>query len=56
MGWQHDTADWSVVEGALFPDGGATGIWTIIAMAVCVVILVMGNASEKKHLNSVKKK
>ncbi len=55
MGWNHATADWSVVEGALFPDGGSTGVWTMIAMAVCVVILFVGNRTEKKHLNSAKK-
>ena len=54
MGWNFGAADWSVVEGASFP--GAPGMWTAIAVVACVVVLVMGNMSEKKHLNSVKAK
>ena len=28
MGWNHETADWSVVTGALFPGGAsAPGFW-----------------------------
>jgi len=58
MGWNFGAADWSVVEGASFPGAGgaAPGIWTLIAVIACVVVLVMGNSSEKKHLNAVKKK
>lgn len=55
MGWTFENASWDGVSGAIFPGVGTSmpGIFTFIAIAICVVALVVGNSTEagkyKKH-------
>ena len=58
MGFPYETADWSVVDGAMYmgAGGAAPGLYTVIAIALCVVVLVVGNASEHKRYKRVAKK
>ena len=48
MGFPYDTADWAVVDGAMFMGwGGASpGLYTVIAIIICIAVLLVGNASE----------
>ena len=48
MGFPFDTADWAVVEGAMYmgAGGAAPGIYTLIAALICVYVLWSGNRSE----------
>lgn len=57
MGWNFGTADWAVVEGAMFPGqgGAAPGVWSLIAIILCIVILVMGNMKEHSLYKDVEK-
>ncbi len=50
MGFPFDTADWAVVEGAMYmgAGGGAPLIYTLISVACCVVALWIGNSKEHK--------
>ena len=50
MGFPYDTADWSVVDGAMFMGWGSAmpGLYTAIAAVICVAVLVIGHASEAK--------
>lgn len=56
MGFPYEKADWSVVDGAMFMGWGSAmpGIYTLIAAAICVVVLVAGNRSEHKQYDKVK--
>ena len=57
MGFPYDTADWAVVDGAMFMGwgGSALGIYTLIAAIICVVVLWMGNSSEKAKYEDAEK-
>lgn len=57
MGFPYDTADWAVVDGAMFMGWGglAPGIYTLIAAIICVVVLWMGNSSEKAKYEDAEK-
>jgi len=48
MGFPYDTADWAVVDGAMFMGWGSSmpGLYTLIAMGICVAVLVVGQAKE----------
>lgn len=50
FGFPYDTADWAVVDGAMFIGWGSAlpGICTAIAAIICVGVLVYGQASEAK--------
>lgn len=56
MGFPYDKADWSVVDGAMFMGWGSAmpGIYTLIAVVICVAVLVSGNRSEHKQYDKVK--
>lgn len=55
MGFPFDTPTWDGVSGAIFPGMGSAmpGIFTVIAIGVCVAALFFGNGVEagkyKKH-------
>lgn len=51
MGFPYAEASWSVVDGAMFMGWGTSmpGVYTAIAIAVCVYVLWAGNRSEKKR-------
>ena len=57
MGFPYDTADWALVDGAMFMGwgGSAPGIYTLIAAIICVVVLWMGNSSEKAKYEDAEK-
>ena len=48
MGFPYDTADWAVVDGAMFMGwgGSAPGLYTAIAAVICVAVLVFGQRTE----------
>lgn len=48
MGFPYDEASWSVVDGAMFMGWGTSmpGVFTLIAAAICVAVLVFGQATE----------
>ena len=50
MGFPFDEKTWDVVEGAMYmgAGGGMPGTFTWISIAVCVVLLVIGNMHEHK--------
>jgi len=50
MGFPGETADWASIEGAFYMGFGTSmpGIFSAIAIAACVVVLLIGNASEQK--------
>ncbi|WGI22110.1 hypothetical protein [Amylibacter sp. IMCC11727] len=50
MGFPYDKADWSVVDGAMFIGWGSSmpGLYTAIAAAICVAVLVIGHGKEAK--------
>lgn len=52
MGFPGTEEGWSsLAGGAIFPGaGGATpGLWSVIAIVACILVLVIGNAYEKKR-------
>lgn len=57
MGFPYDTADWAVVDGAMFMGWGGSmpGIYTVLAMIACVAVLVIGNASEARQYKKSEK-
>ena len=62
MGFPYDTADWSEIfteaaSGVMFMGwgGSAPGIYTLIAAIICVVVLWMGNSSEKAKYEDAEK-
>ncbi len=48
MGFPYDSASWDVVDGAMFMGWGSAmpGLYTLIALAICAVVLIAGNSSE----------
>ncbi|MDB4559016.1 hypothetical protein N9Z87_02110 [Amylibacter sp.] len=48
MGFPYNDASWSVVDGAMFIGWGSAmpGLYTAIAAAICVAVLVIGHKSE----------
>ena len=61
MGFPYDVADWAAAfaeeaSGVLFMGfGGAAGVYTVISMIACVVVLWLGNASEHKRYKQMEK-
>lgn len=62
MGFPYDLSDWAVVDGSQFDGayfmGAGTsmpGVYSIIAIIVCLIVLWMGNSSEQKQYDKVKK-
>ncbi len=51
MGFPFDQATWSAVEGAMFvgAGGAAPGVYTFLGVVACIVILFVGNKSEKER-------
>lgn len=51
MGFPYDSATWDVVDGAMFTGWGSAmpGLYTLIAIVICVLVLVLGNSSEHKR-------
>ena len=55
MGFPFDTPSWDGVSGAIFPGAGGAmpGLFTMIAIAICILALAIGQATEnskyKKH-------
>ena len=50
MGFPYDTGDWS----GIFAEG-APGWYTVIAIIICIVVLVMGNSSEAQKYKNAEK-
>ncbi|MEL7257960.1 MAG: hypothetical protein AAFN80_08970 [Pseudomonadota bacterium] len=48
MGFPFDTASWDGVSGAIFPGLGSSmpGTFTVIAIAIAVVLLAFGQKTE----------
>ncbi|MDE0784344.1 MAG: hypothetical protein OSB34_14345 [Planktomarina sp.] len=57
MMFPYDTANWSVVDGNMFmlADTVWPGVFTAIAAAICVWVLVAGNRSEQAQYEKTKK-
>ncbi len=51
MGFPYESATWDVVDGAQFMGWGSAmpGVYTVIAIAICVYVLWAGNRSEHKR-------
>jgi len=58
MGFPYETSDWSAifaegenVSGVMFMGwgGSAPGWYTLIAIVICALVLVIGNISEQKQ-------
>ena len=55
MGFPYDTPSWDGVSGAIFMGSGssAPGVFTAIAIVICIAALLIGNSKEagkyKKH-------
>ncbi|MEL6617748.1 MAG: hypothetical protein AAFP16_02650 [Pseudomonadota bacterium] len=49
MGFPYDEASWSVVDGAMYMGAGSSmpGLYTLIAAAICVAVLVFGQKTER---------
>lgn len=48
MGFPYNEANWAVVDGAMFMGWGGSmpGVYTFLAAAICVAVLVLGQKSE----------
>lgn len=48
MGYPYDTASWDAAGGPIFMGWGTSlpGIFTMIAIAICIAALVIGQAAE----------
>ena len=62
MGFPYDTGDWSGIfaegaSGVMFTGwgGSAPGWYTLIAVIICIVVLVMGNGSEAQKYKNAEK-
>ena len=56
MGFPGAEAAWSSVAGAaIYPgaDGSMQGVWSVLAIAACIVVLVVGNGVEHKKYKKV---
>ena len=55
MGFPYESASWDAAEGAIFMGWGTAmpGLFTVIAIAICIGALVIGQAAEaakyRKH-------
>lgn len=56
MGSSFD--NWDAVEGAYYMGAGTSweGIWTMVALAICVIALVKGSMHERNAYKKVAKK
>ena len=54
MGFPFNEATWNVVTDAMFTGWGsiAPGLYTFIAVVSCIVILWLGNRSEKSKYDN----
>ena len=62
MGFPYDVANWAVVDGsqldgAYFMGAGGSmpGLYSVIAILLCLVVLWMGNSSEHKQYDKAGK-
>ena len=62
MGFPYDTGDWSGIfaegaSGVMFTGwgGSAPGWYTLFAVIICIVVLVMGNSSEAQKYKDAEK-
>ena len=57
MGFPYDTADWAVVDGAMFMGWGSAmpGLYTVLAMVVCAAVLIFGQRTEVTKTAKFKK-
>ena len=48
MGFPYETADWAVVDGAMFMGWGSAmpGVYTVLGMVVCAAVLIFGQRTE----------
>ncbi|MGB0844452.1 MAG: hypothetical protein ACPGVN_06895 [Alphaproteobacteria bacterium] len=52
MGFPFDTADWAAASNAIFMGQGMAGVYSFIAIAICIGALAVGQAAEaKKYAN-----
>ncbi|MGI9389944.1 MAG: hypothetical protein ACR2O1_07810 [Boseongicola sp.] len=56
MGFPFETADWAVVEGAMYmgAGGGAPFVYTVLSAIACAVALWVGNNKEHKLYENYK--
>jgi hypothetical protein len=56
MGFPYESATWDVVDGPMFMGWGSVmpGIFTAIAIALCVYVLWAGNRDEHKCYDKAK--
>ncbi len=62
MGFPYETGDWTATfaegaSGVMFTGWGGTapGLYTAIAIVICVAVLVLGNSSEQKQYDKAEK-
>ena len=62
MGFPYDTGDWSPIfadgaSGVMFMGwgGAAPGLYTSIAVVICIAVLWIGNSSEQKQYDKAEK-
>lgn len=50
MGFPYSEATWDIVDGAMYMGAGGSspGLWTLISVIVCIVLLWIGNRHEHK--------
>ena len=60
MGFPYDVANWGLVDGSQFDGayfmgagGLMPGLYSLIAIFLCLVVLWMGNSSEHKQYDKV---
>lgn len=48
MGFPYENASWDGVSGVIFVGGagGSAGLYSIIAIGICIAALLIGNAME----------
>ncbi|WP_308917872.1 hypothetical protein [Jannaschia sp. LMIT008] len=48
MGFPYETADWAVVDGAMFVGWGSAmpGLYTLLAVIACAAVLIFGQRTE----------
>ncbi|MEM6576877.1 MAG: hypothetical protein AAF678_00165 [Pseudomonadota bacterium] len=53
MGFPFETPSWDGVSGAIFMGQASTGVFSVIAIGLCIAALLIGNSLEaskyKKH-------
>ncbi len=56
MGFPFDEASWNEVSGPIFVGAGSSmpGVFTVLAIVVCIVALAMGQRAEAKKYSNHK--